>query len=434
MYSTDDKDRFKPHLVEIEESPVSPLGRKILWAIVLFMLVAAIWLFVGKTDVVVSGRAKVIPSGDVKILQALNGGSVSKIAVKEGEEVKKGDLLIEIDPTIQKSDLEAKKRTIEILSLEVEKLKALIDGKEFKVSTDVTPEIAMMVEGMYSSQKGGLNSEELRIDQQIRQTEDQIRATKLDIERTRELYRLGMAEERRLKSVLDIIAKNDYYAKVKENRSYKRDIDIKSQEVMRLQNRLNELKAQKDSIRDSFRNRLYETLSQRLKELTALKSEVTSVEFTQKKQIITSPVDGVVSKVSINTIGAVVTPAQELVAVIPKNAPMQLKAIVENKDIGFIKRGMEAAIKIDTYDYQKYGLLKGEVQKISPNAIEDKKLGLIYEVYIEPKKNYLEVDGEKRYLIPGMSATAELKVGERRIIEFFIYPLIKYYKEGVSVR
>ncbi|RUM65679.1 MAG: HlyD family type I secretion periplasmic adaptor subunit, partial [Sulfurospirillum sp.] len=140
------------------------------------------------------------------------------------------------------------------------------------------------------------------------------------------------------------------------------------------------------------------------------------------------------SKVSFNTLGGVVQPAQELVRLIPKDAPMEFKAIVENKDIGFIKTGMPVAIKIDTYDYQKYGLFEGNVSKISPNAIEDKKLGLVYEVYIKPKNKYLMVDGQKRYLIPGMSATAELKVAQRRIIEFFVYPLIKYYKEGISVR
>ena len=140
------------------------------------------------------------------------------------------------------------------------------------------------------------------------------------------------------------------------------------------------------------------------------------------------------AKLGVNTVGGVVSPAEKLLTIIPKDAPMQLKAIVENRDIGFVKDGMKAVIKVDTFDYQKYGFIDAVVEKISPNAIKDEKLGLIYEVYLKPEKNFLDVEGESRYLTPGMSATAELKVGERRIIEFFIYPLIKYYKEGISVR
>jgi hemolysin D len=245
---------------------------------------------------------------------------------------------------------------------------------------------------------------------------------------------MGRDEERRMKSVLDIIAKNDYYRVKRENSSYQNEMGRKNHEIAGLQNKLSELRMQKSLLVQNFKSRLYETLTQKTKELSALKSDIQTVEFKKKKQIISSPVDGIVAKLGVNTEGGVVTPAQSLVTIIPKDVPMQLKAIVENKDIGFIKKGMEVAVKVDTFDYQKYGLLHGKVEKISANAMEDEKLGLVYEVFIKPKEFFLEVEGEKRYLTPGMSATAELKVGERRIIEFFIYPLIKYYEEGVSVR
>jgi len=110
MLSTEDKNRFKPHLAEIEDNPVSPLGRKILWTIIIFMIIAVAWMFIGKTDVVVSARSEVIPVGNVKILQALSGGSIKKIYVKEGDAIKKGATLIEIDPTVEESDIGSKKR------------------------------------------------------------------------------------------------------------------------------------------------------------------------------------------------------------------------------------------------------------------------------------------------------------------------------------
>jgi hemolysin D len=434
MFTTEDKNRFKPHLVEIEENPVSPLGRKILWAIVLFMLLALIWLFVGKTDVVVSARSEVVPVGDVKVLQALSGGAIKKIYVKEGDAINKGDPLIEIDPTVEESNIESKKANAMLLSLEIEKLHSLINDTPFKVPADVDTVTATLIMGMHQSEKEALQSQQLQLQQQIRQVQEQIRAIKSDKARASEMYRMGLAEQKRMKSVLDIIAKNDYYRVQKENAGYRNDIDRKSHEIAALEDKLSELKMQKISIVKNFKSKLYSTLAEKTKELTLLRSDIETITFKKKKQIITSPVDGVVAKLAVHTLGGVVSPAEKLMSIVPEGVPMQIKAIVENKDIGFITEGMDVAIKIDTFDYQKYGLFKAKVEKISPNAIEDEKLGLVYEVFIKPETTYLEVEGKKRYLTPGMSATAELKVGERRIIEFFIYPLIKYYDEGVSVR
>ena len=144
--------------------------------------------------------------------------------------------------------------------------------------------------------------------------------------------------------------------------------------------------------------------------------------------------DGYIDKLMIHTVGGVVTPAQELIALTPSDMPILIKAQVLNKDIGFIKEGMPVSIKIDTYDFQKYGLLHGEVKSISQNSIEDEDLGPVYEIYITPDENSMLIDGKKQKISAGMTLNAEIKIGKRRIIEFFIYPLIKYMDEGVNVR
>ena len=105
-----------------------------------------------------------------------------------------------------------------------------------------------------------------------------------------------------------------------------------------------------------------------------------------------------------------------------------------NQDIGFVKEGMPASIKIDTFSFQKYGMIEGRVKTVSKNSIEDEKLGRVYEVYITPLSHTLKVEGKNEEIRTGMSLNAEINVGKRRIIEFFIYPLIKYLDEGLSVR
>ena len=136
----------------------------------------------------------------------------------------------------------------------------------------------------------------------------------------------------------------------------------------------------------------------------------------------------------IHTIGGVVTPAQELIALTPADTPVVIKATVLNRDIGFIRKGMPVSLKIDTYDFQKYGILHGTVKSISQNSIEDEKLGPVYEIYVKPTEYTLTIEGKAQKLSTGMTLNAEIEIGERRIIEFFIYPLIKYLDEGISVR
>ena len=434
MNRTDDKNSFKPHLVEIEDRPVSPLGRKILWSILLFMALALTWLIMGKTDIVVSSKAQVMPVGDVKVVQSLSPGSVRKIYVTEGEFVKKDQPLIEIDPTVEDTNIEAKKKTLSLLELEVSKIRSLLENKNFSIPSNVDPALARMVIGTYEAEKRLIDEQIKQIEQQIKQIEEQIEMSQLEKERDEELYKLGLKEERKLRKVLDLIAKNQYFEIKKKNMSYKIEISKLEHEIQKYQEQLSETKMKKDLLLEGFRNKYYAELTKKEKEIVSLRSQIETIEFKRTKQVIVSPVDGIVAKVVITTIGAVVQPAQQLMSIVPKDAPIQLKAKVENKDIGFIKVGMPVAIKIDTFNFQKYGLIDGNVTKIAPNALPDKQLGLIYEVYIDPKQTWLMVEGEKKYLIPGMTATAEFKVGKRRIIEFFIYPLIKYFNEGISVR
>jgi hemolysin D len=136
----------------------------------------------------------------------------------------------------------------------------------------------------------------------------------------------------------------------------------------------------------------------------------------------------------VHTVGGVVTPAQKVVSIVPANTPMTVQAMIANKDIGFVKVGMPVALKIDTFDFQKYGTLKGQVTHIDADSREDQKLGQIYTVWVKPLQTSLLGEGKPQTLSSGLSLTTEVKVGKRRIIEFFIYPLIKHLDEGMSVR
>jgi len=435
--TTNDRHEFKPLLVEIDERPINPLGRAIFWILIFVLIFAGAWLYFAKIDVVVSARGKVVPSGEIKVLQPIDTGVVSKIFIKEGDFVKKGDILIEIDPSVTESDLSSKKKTLELLKLESNRLEALAQNRPFVPPTSLQhldQETLKTQTYLYEIQKKHYLQQIAAFNDQLHQLGEEMTATKIEKAKLQALYRTTRQKVARLSSVLDIIAADEYESAKKELIELSKNIRIKDHQLKQLKAKKDELIKQKDLFIQKFRNDILEELTQKRKESAQLEAQIKEIEFKSAKQRIKSPVDGYIGKLMVHTVGGVVTPAQKLVSIVPKKAPLLIKATVLNKDIGFVEKNMEAAIKIDTYNFQKYGMLRGQVIHIADDAIEDEKLGPVYEIYIKPEKYYLEHGSKKLSIQPGMSVTAELKVGKRRVIEFFIYPLIKYFDEGLSVR
>jgi len=435
LLDTSDKHEFKPLLVEIEEKPINPLGRSLLWIIIAIIFFGILWLYLAKVDVVVSARGKVVPTGDVKTVQPIETGVISRISVKEGDFVKKGQLLVEIDPSVTKTSLESKEKNLELLNLELARLKALIQNKPFEPdTTNYDRDMFATQKLIYDTTKREHGQQLDLIKQQKLQVEQQIESAKVDLHRLRQLFKNIKENENDLLKVIDIIAKQDYDNIHKQAIEYKEQIQMKIHDIKQLHEKLNELSKKEFLTKQDYQNRLLDELTKKQKEARLLGAEIESIKFHNRKQFITSPVDGFVTKIMVHTIGGVVTPAEKLMFIVPKEAPLVVKALVLNKDIGFVKDGMRVELKIDTFDFQKYGIIDAIVTHVSNDAIDDKKLGPVYEVYVKPEKYYLMVNGEKEFLSPGMSVTAELKVGERRVINFFIYPLVKYLDEGMSVR
>lgn len=332
----DDSHEFKPILAEIEDAPLNPIGNTIFWIIIAFIVIAGLWMYLGKVDIVVTARGLIIPTGEEKVVQSLDKGVVTTVSVKEGEYVTEGQIVAIVSPAEYEPGLEL----------------------------------------------NNLREEEARISQQLASDR-----AKLSI---------ASAEKSRLSSVRDIIPSARY--------------DQSAKEVTELSHNIGALSASLAEIRNK------------------------RIQIEKQKQILRSPIDGYVNKILVHTEGGVVTPAEKIMTIVPKDAKMQIKAKVLNQDVGFVESGMPVSVKVDTYNFQKYGILNGVVTIVSPNSIKDEQLGDIYEVYIEPKNTTLMVEGKEQSIKYGMTTTNEIKIGKRRIIEFFIYPLIKYMDESIKVR
>ena len=332
----DDSHEFKPILAEIEDSPVNPIGNTVFWVIISFIVIAGLWMYFGKVDIVITARGIIIPNGEEKIVQSLDKGVVTTVAVKEGDYVHKDQIVAIVSPAEYEPGLEL----------------------------------------------NNVKEEEARVREQLAAS--------------RTKYTIALENKNRLESVKDIIPRAKYDEAEKETTELYHQIASLNASLAQLSNR--------------------------------------RVQLEKQKQIIKAPIEGYVNNVFVHTIGGVVTPAEKLMTIVPKDASMIIKAKVLNQDVGFVESGMPVAVKVDTFNFQKYGILDGKVTLVSPNSIDDERLGPVYEVYIQPENTMLMVEGKEQSIKFGMTTTNEIKIGKRRIIEFFIYPLIKYMDESIKVR
>lgn len=417
MKKGDDSHEFLPIIAEIEEEPMNPLGRTMFWILVALIACTILWLFIGRADVVVSARGKVIPDGETKILQPLETGVIKKILIKEGDFVKKGQTLIEIDPSTTEPELVSMKANLDYINLERKRLRAVSNGKSFGTASSDSDQTQ---KELYQSALSDLNN-------QLQAKRAEISSVNEEIANYRKQLSINSAKEARMGNVSDIIAKNDLEKVRAENIEYR-------SKITELNHRKSGLVKELAYIRSNFKTQNFNELADRDKKATELDANIKEIEFRKEQQNIISPVDGYVNTLLVHTTGGVVTPAQKLVSVVPLNAPLIVKTQVMNRDIGFIREGLPVLIKVDTFDFQKYGMINGVVKKVSKDSVEDQRLGPIYDVFITPKNHTLMVEGRETPISTGMSLTAEIKVNKRRIIEFFIYPMIKYWNQAIQVR
>lgn len=435
LLSSDDSHEFHPLLSEIEEQPVNPLGRLLFWIVVGLFVMTILWAIIGKVDVIISARGIIIPKGDMKIIQSLETGVVKQILVTEGSFVTKNQVLMEIDPATTEPELESLKSSLSQIQLEMKRLKSLSEGAPFQVNPNSYNQKILETQ---TASFIALDKSQTRLIDAKKSMQKQILAKIESLTEQGNSLKKSLVTNKeklaRLEKVMDIIARSTY--------DETKDLVQKEEsEILQIDSQIKELKHQYTQIDEEigqikakFTADILSQLIEKQLQATQLEARIQESAFKHGKQKILSPVAGYVVQMESHTIGAVVIPAQKLLTIVPMTSDIMIKATVLNKDIGFVKDKMAVTLKIDTFNFQKYGTLKGKIFSISKNSIQDEKLGPIYEVFIIPLEKELIIDGKKEFMTPGMTLTAEIKTGKRRIIEFFLYPLIRYWDEGMSVK
>ena len=430
---------FLPAVLEVVEAPPSPLGRGIVFTIVAFFTIGIAWAVIGEVDIIATAQGKIIPSGNVKVIQPLESGVVRAIHVRDGQHVKAGDVLIELNPTGAAADETRLKRELMTARVNTARLEALQfdDPMDVFFPPEGAPEdLVSRNERHLESALSERNARLEAIDNEVLQRRAEIRTTQVELHRLKKI--LPNVRER-VEKRRELLEKG-YTARLDFLELEQELIDME-QQVLAADSKLNELQAalrattsRRDQLVAEDRRTIQDQLSEIMAQADSLEQELIKAQDKNRLQTLRSPVNGVVQQLAIHTEGGVVTPAQELLTIVPAGDSIEIEAMVLNKDIGFVHDGQDAEIKVESFPFTKYGTLRGDVKHVSRDAIQDEKQGWVYPARFNLWETEIVVGDKFVPLSPGMSVTVEIKTGKRKMIQYLLAPLQEYQDESLRER
>jgi hemolysin D len=448
---------FLPAALEIVETPPSPIGRGIGATIIMVFCAALVWAWWGTIDIVASATGKIMPSSRTKVVQPFETGVVRSIRVQDGQAVKAGDVLIELDPTVNAAERDHMRNDLLAERLNIARLRAaLADGDDpvadFVPPADADPNLITTQRQLLLHQVTEHRAKIAALARQQAQKEAEQATTAATIHKLATIIPVIQSRVDIRKTLVEkeLGSKLSYFEVVQ--------LLVEQQEEFSVQkSHLKETEAAAAAIRETrgqaaaeYRHTLSDELAKAEQKANGLGQDLIKAEQRTRLQLLTAPVDGVVQQLAIHTVGGVVTPAQSLLVVVPSDSRLEIEAMVSNRDIGFVHAGQQAEIKVDTFNFTRYGLLQGQVLTVSQDAVirdrqqdrqgpqndssEPKGQELNYSARISLDRTQMQIDDRIVNLSPGMAVTVEIKTGARMILSYLMSPLLRYRQETLRER
>jgi hemolysin D len=428
---------FLPAVLEIQHAPPSPIGRAIGWTIMAVFVSAVVWAIFGQLDMVAVAQGKIIPSGYSKVIQPLESGVITAIHVRDGQFVKRGDVLIDLNTTVNDADQERVVNEHRAAKIDALRLRTLIaGGNAFAPPDDVNPQYVALQQQRLRDQFAEFNAKVEAAKQVIDQRKAALEGTKENITRLKATVPIEKERAATYKKLLEdqYVSKMDYLQFEQQRIDREQELAGQKQKLIQDSAALSEAEKNYRALVSEFQRIRQTELSEVEMKAASLSQEVVKAGQKTDFQKLTSPIDGVVQQLAVHTVGGVVTPAQQLLVVVPQESPVEVEAWLENKDIGFVNVGQPVQIKVETFPFTIYGVINGTVVTVSHDAIQQEKGGLVYSTRVSMARGTMQVEEKTVNLTPGMAVTVEVKIGTRRAIEYFLSPLLKSAHESIRER
>lgn len=388
---------FMPSLLEIIERPAHKAGTVIIIGIFTLLIGVILWACVSEIDVVITANGSVQPVGNLNVVTAYSGGTIKSINVFEGDFVEKGDVLIELDTDTLEIDVDQLQYQKTILEAQREIYDMIIDGADLSAvntsnySDNLIPYIGAILD--------------------------------YDI-----AYRNTLANYENEKATANI-NKELAELQLEQYRDSGNERQIKAQElsVQQYMLAIENVELQISNAKAQYSSQINSNLSDINSKIDDIRANLEKYKLSMEYQKIIAPVSGYVNSISVNTLGDTVSPVQQLISIVPVDTPYEMMCYVKNTDIADIELGMEAAIKLEAYPYNKYGTVNGKVKYISPSSFANEQLGNVYVVRLEFDNSNENVD-----IISGLSGMIEIKTDKRTVMDYFLEPIIKGFGESLK--
>ncbi|MFK5937607.1 MAG: HlyD family type I secretion periplasmic adaptor subunit [Sulfurimonas sp.] len=412
----------------LEQSPsrVSKVLKIWLLSVLLFVL----WASFASIDEITRGSGKVVPFGDNQVIQNLEGGIVESILVQEGDVIKKGQVILKISNAKSTSSSKTNEMKYNELIAKQLRLTAEADSKKFKNIITKGKELSTQIrlaKTLYDSNQLEIRAKDTSIVKQIEQRKQEYKEAEARI-RTLKKSLEYVAEEIGMTAPMvreGVKSKVDFLKLKREANGIQNDIEAASLSLPRLQYAIDEYRSRREESKQEFINKAKQELNEITAELSRLKTQQIAFSDQVNRTMVKSPVDGIIQKLYVNTVGGVIKPGADLVEIVPTNKNLYLEIKIKPSDIAFIHPGAEAKVKISAYDYAIHGGLIGKVVNISPDTITDKKEKTFYIIHVATQKNYLGSKEHPLHIIPGMTANVDIVTGKKTVMQYILKPILK---------
>jgi HlyD family secretion protein len=430
--------QFQSDAIEVEERAPPRIARLTLYSVVALISAAVIWASVSHVDMIVTAQGKLITTRSNLVVQPLETSLIREIRVRAGDVVNRGDVLATLDPTFSQADLDQLQMRVAAFDSTINRLKAELGGYDFVVTDSASPDDVL--QGKMFLQRRAFYEAQLRnFDAQIAsaranlktgQDEEAVLVQRLETMTSIETMR-GKLMAKEVGSRLNLLLSRDARLEVESNLSRVRG------SLVDYGHRLEKARADQQVFVEEFRKTAYQDLAETLAKRNSAAEDLKKAQLRRQLIVLSAPADAIVLEIANRTVGSVVREAETLFVLVPRDVPLQAEVSVEGKDIGHIEVGQPVRIKFEAFPFQKYGTGTGAVRVVSQDtfAPDPKGEGMhrmpYYRVLVDVIDTKLRLQPERIHMIPGMAVIAELKVGRRTVISYFLYPLLRGLDESI---
>lgn len=438
-----DEIAFLPAALSLQETSLHPAPRRLAWGLMLLFVLALLWSYFGQVDIVAVAPGRIIVSDRTKVIQPLEASVVKKVLVKDGDKVQAGQVLVELDPTMASADKASVQEQLKAQASEMLRSRALLQSlskQELPAPVLRGPEADLIkdpaTQAQLQSEWQDIKAKLAKLDAEATRRQMEIATVKASIAKLEATVPMAQTREADFKQLVaqGYMSSHATQDKTRERVELERDLGTQRARLAEAQSTLQETEQAKAAFKAETLRSLNDRQAQAATRHSQLQTDASKANQRERQTQLTAPVAGIIQQLAIHSVGGVVTSAQPLMIVVPDSMTVTAEVTIANQDIGFVNAGQGAEVKLETFPYTRYGTVKARVDVVTADAVTDEKKGSYYPATLTLAAKDMLIDGKRVPLSPGMNITAEIKTGQRRIIEFLLSPVQRAGSESLRER